>query len=195
MKTPAFIIAALALTVSLASYAHAAPKKGPGCLLPNADTTLHGITLGDYKSTEKVLGRDRRGAPDNPDTDFPWYAFASRNGQETMRLRRHAGDVVDSYMEFEVRRGTDEKAVPLAANRFVSGKGVKLGMSRQAVVALFGPCFRATRNGKTETLRYEIEEDPPRSRVLKNANMPQYYAEYEFEDGKLVRFAFGHDPV
>jgi hypothetical protein len=193
----ALISAALALTLAVTGQADAAPKTGPGCLLPNADTTLHGIMLGDRTSTERVLGRDRRGAPDNPDTDFPWYAFASRDGRQTMRLRRHAGDVVDSYMEFEVRRGRDAKALSLPTRSFVTGKGVKLGMTRKAVFALFGPCFTAVRQGKTEILRYEIEDasDKPQSPPLQSANMPQYYAEYEFENGRLIRFAFGHDPV
>jgi hypothetical protein len=186
----------LVLAVS-ASTLHAASGKDTGCMLPNADTVLHGIKLGDSRSTERVLGRDRRGAPDNPDSDFPWYAFASSDGRQTMRLRRHAGDVVDSYMEVEVRRGRDAKALPLATSSFVTGKGVRLGMTRKQVTALFGPCFTAVRKGKTERLRYEIAEDSdkPKSPVLKAANMPQYYAEYEFENGVLVRFAFGHEPV
>jgi len=191
------LMLAVALLLALPQIAEAKSKKGPGCLLPNADTTLHGITLGDYRSTQRVLGRDRRGAADNPDTDFPWYAFVSRDGRQVMRLRRHAGDVLDSYLEFEVRRGPDPKAIPLEADRFVSGKGVRLGLTRKDIVALFGPCFTASRNGKTETLRYEVAEDTdkPNSPVLKAANMPQYYAEYEFEHGRLVRFTFGHEPV
>jgi hypothetical protein len=186
----------LVLAVS-AGTSHATSRKSHGCLLPNADTVLHGIKLGDSKSTERVLGRDRRGAPDDPGTDFPWYAFSSSDGRQTMRLRRHAGDVVDSYMEVEVRRGRDAKALPLATSSFVTGKGVRLGMTRKQVTALFGPCFTAVRKGKTERLRYEIAEDSdkPKSPVLKAANMPQYYAEYEFENGVLVRFAFGHEPV
>jgi hypothetical protein len=29
--------------------------------------------------------------------------------------------------------------------------------------------------------------------ILKLANMPFYYAEYQFERGKLVRYRFGYD--
>lgn len=191
------VLAAAVVVLALPHLADAAPKRGPGCHLPNADTSVHGIALGDDDSTRRALGENYKAVPNDPNTDFPWYAFASRDGRQTLRLRSHAGGVVDSYLEFEVRRGRDPKAVPLAADSFVTGKGVRLGMTRKQVVALFGPCFTARRKGKTETLRYEIEEDvagqtPP---VLKAANMPQYYAEYEFEDGRLIRFRFGHEPV
>jgi hypothetical protein len=191
------IVILAALLLAMPHGAGAAPKKGPGCLLPNADTVLHGIALGDDDSTRRVLGKTYKATPDDPNTDFPWYAFASRDGAQTMRLRSHAGGVVDSYLEFEVRRGRDPKATLLAAGGFVSGKGVKLGMARGQIVALFGPCFTTRRNGRTEIVRYEIEQDFEKqtSPALKAANMPQYYAEYDFENGKLVRFAFGHDPV
>lgn len=128
---------------------------------------------------------------------FPWYAFASRDGRQISRLRRHARRVIHSYLEFEVRRGRDPRAVTLAADSFVTGKGVRLGMTRTQVIALFGLCFAARRKGKTETVRYEVEEDGAgqTSPVLKAANMPQYFAEYEFEDGRLIRFRFGHEPV
>lgn len=191
------LILVVTLVLAMPQAANAARKKGPGCLLPNADTSVHGIALGDDNSTRRVLGKNYKATPDDPSTDFPWYAFASRDSKQTLRLRSHAGGVVDSYLEFEVRRGRDPKATPLAADSFVSGKGVKLGMARKQVVALFGPCFTTQRKGRTEIVRYEIEQDFDKqtSPILKAANMPQYYAEYEFEAGRLIRFTFGHEPV
>ena len=83
----------------------------------------------------------------------------------------------------------------LPVYEFVSGRKIRLGMKRKAVVAIFGPCFKSTRKGDTETLRYEAEDGKTASPALKAANMPKYYAEYGFRSGVLVRFRFGHEPV
>ena len=47
--------------------------------------------------------------------------------------------------------------------------------------------------GQAETIRYEVEDEKAQLPILKDANMPSYYAEYQFERGKLVRFRIGHD--
>jgi hypothetical protein len=58
-----------------------------------------------------------------------------------------------------------------------------------------GPCFTSTVKGHTEIIRYELAEKEPKTPILKAANMPQYYAEYEFDHGVLVRMKFGYEPV
>ena len=111
-------------------------------------------------------------------------------------MRHHAGDAIHSYREFEVKFGRhDKKPMKLPVYEFITGKGIKLGMKRKAVLAEFGPCFKSTRKEtRTEIVRYEID-GRPRPACSKASNMPQYYAEYEFRDGILVRFKFGHEPV
>jgi hypothetical protein len=85
------VLAAAVAVLALPHSTDAASKKGPGCRLPNADSSVHGITLGDDDSTRRVLGWNYKAVPDDPNTDFPWYAFASRDGRQILRLRRHAG--------------------------------------------------------------------------------------------------------
>lgn len=188
-RTTIFAAAIVFLAGSMA--ARAAP-----CDLPNADTTVHGIKLGDTDSTIRVLGRDFTTVVDNPASDFVWRIFASRDNKQLLLLRHHAGDLQHSYLEFEVKFGRhDRHPMKLPVYEFVSGRKIKLGMKRKAVVAIFGPCFKSARKGDTETIRYQAEQGKADAPVLKAANMPQYYAEYEFRNGVLVRFRFGHEPV
>ena len=100
-------------------------------------------------------------------------------------------------MEFEVKFGRhDRKPMKLPIYEFITGKGIKLGMKRKPLLAKLGPCFTAkeTDDGRDRPLRTQGREGR-RAGVLKAANMPQYYAEYEFRNGVLVRFKFGHSPV
>lgn len=194
------LIALLLALVLTGAPAFAQPKeqKGPGCDLANADTTVHGITLANSESTRRVLGADYKSVLSDRMSDYAWVIFASRDNKQLLRLRHHAGDLADSYMEFEVKYGRDSRQPKqLKVYEFLSGKGAKLGMTKKQVVALFGPCFRSVTKEGSEIVRYEIEADqgaeqPP---LLKAANMPGYYAEYEFRSGRLVRFAFGYPPV
>ena len=191
------IAAALFLLAAAALPATAQPaKKGQGCDLPNADTIVLGIKLGDSASTIKVLGEDYKTIVDKPGSDFAWTIFASRDNKQLLLLHHHAGDVENSFLEFEVKFGRhDRKPKNLKVYDFITGKGIKLGMKRKAVIAKFGPCFKSTETDDTEIVRYEIKDEKAASGILKAANMPQYYAEYEFRNGILIRFKFGHGPV
>jgi hypothetical protein len=174
-------------------------QTNPDCALPRADRAVHGITLGNPDSAIRVLGRDFRTVMDNPASDNAWTIFASRDNKQLFELRHHAGDVEHSYMEFEVKYGRhDRKPAKLPVYEFVSAGGIKLGMRRKALVARMGNCFKSTTRDGNEVIRYEISESgdkPPSHPLLKASNMPQYYAEYEFRSGRLIRFRFGHQPV
>jgi hypothetical protein len=195
------IAVALALFLAATLCAAAQPAKkaqgnAQGCDLANAETIVHGIKLADGDSTKKVLGADYRSIWSDPKSDYAWMIFASRDNKQLLMMRHHAGDTVDSYMEFEVKFGRhDRKPKNLPVYEFITGKGVKLGMKRKAVLAKFGPCFKSVTHGETETVRYEITDERAAAGILKGANMPQYYAEYEFRGGILIRFKFGHEPV
>lgn len=194
MRKPAV---ALALFLAGALGAAAQPaKKQPGCDLPNADTAVHGIALGDTASTKKVLGDDYRTIVDNPASDYAWTIFASRDNKQLLLLRHHAGDLQHSYLEFEVKFGRhDRKPRNLPVYEFITGKGIKLGLKRKAVLAKFGPCFKSKETDETEIVRYEFTDGKNSTGALKDASMLQYYAEYEFRNGILMRFKFGHMPV
>ena len=189
------LAAALLLFAATALPAAAQPAK-KGCDLPNADTTVAGIKLGDDKTTKKALGEDYRTVIDDPKSDYAWWILASRDNKQLFLMRHHAGDDIHSYREFEVKFGRhDRKPMKLPTYEFITGKGIKLGMKRKPLLAKLGPCFTAKETDDGEIIRYELKDEKASIGVLKAANMPQYYAEYEFRNGVLVRFKFGHSPV
>ncbi len=193
MRTTAAVF--LLLATALPAAAQPA-KKAQGCDLPNADTSVAGIRLADGNSTKKALGEDYRTVIDDPKSDFAWLIFASRDNKQLFAMRHHAGDIEHSYMEFEVKFGRhDRKPMKLPTYEFITGKGIRLGIKRKALIAKLGPCFRSTKRDDTEIVRYELKDEKASAGVLKDTNMPQYYAEYEFRNGVLVRFKFGHEPV
>ena len=193
---------ALALFLAGSFCALAQPAKttqgnAQGCDLPNADTVVLGIKLGDSASAVKILGEDYKTIADKPLSDLAWTIFASRDNKQLLLLRHHPGDVENSFLEVEVKFGRhDRKPKNLKVYDFITGKGIKLGMKKKAVIAKFGPCFKSTEtDDDTEIVRYEIKDEKASSGILKATNMPQYYAEYEFRNGILIRFKFGHAPV
>ncbi len=191
-----FAAAVIVLFAATSSAGAQPAKTAQGCDLPNADTVVLGIKLGDSASAVKVLGEDYKTIVDNPLSDLAWTIFASRDNKQLLMLRHHAGDVENSFLEFEVKFGRhDRKPKNLKVYDFITGKGIKLGMKRKAVIAKFGPCFKSTKTDETEIVRYEIKDEKAASGILKTSNMPQYYAEYEFRNGILIRFKFGHAPV
>jgi len=161
------IAAALLLLAATLPAAAQPAKKAQGCDLPNADTIVHGIKLGDDASTKKVLGENYDTIINDPKTDFPWHIFASRDNKQLLMLRHHAGDNVHSYMEFEVKFGRhDRKPMKLPVYEFITGKGVKLGMKRKPVLTKFGPCFKSVRKDDTEIIRYELTDENASKGVL-----------------------------
>jgi hypothetical protein len=168
------------------------------CNLPKADRAVAGITLGNADSAIRVLGRTFTPLLDDPKSDYPWLIFASRGNRQLLLLRHHAGDLEHSYMEAEVKFGRhDKKPDAIPVFDFTTGGGIKLGLKRRQVVSRLGPCFKSDVKNGNEIIRYEIKkkDGAPDHPLLKSANMPEYYAEYEFHGSTLVRFRFGYGPV
>jgi hypothetical protein len=163
------------------------------CRMTGPDVSVSGLTLGDAESAKAVVGT---GAELIETTDdFPQARFVSKDGAEELVLFASFGAALDEYTAVEVRAAGSEalalKDLPVEA--FVTGRGVRLGMSPAEVTRRFGKCKKShERSGGSETIRYEDDEaksDP----ALKTFGYPVYYAEYDFEEGRLVRFRFGFD--
>jgi hypothetical protein len=192
-----------------------APPSGD-CRLDKADHAVHGVILGNYHTGKAVLGsRMAKDGKvwrwvDRKNGDFPWYLFATKDGKQIAAFRVHPADVVNSYMEMEVRYrslrrkhllakresyyvGREGSPRKLDTAEFATNNGIKLGLSRTEVVERLGVCFKTTSRGSTETLLYGVGDMKAELPILKLANMPFYYAEYQFHRGKLVRYRFGYD--
>jgi len=161
------------------------------CRMKNPDVSIAGIVLTDSESAIKIVGAGAKLA--ESEDDLPHARFVSSNGAQELVLFAHYGAIDDEYAEAEVRVANAEALAlqDLPIESFKTGRGVELGMSVAQVQALFGTCFKSRQKTGSELFfEYEIE-NADRDGDLKNFGYPVYYAEYEFNSGKLVRFRFG----
>lgn len=159
--------------------------------MTSPDTEISGITLTNSESVHKVVGDNAELIDD--DHDLPHVRFVSTNGAEELVLFLPYGADPDAYAEVEVRiAGTEALTLrDLPIQSFKTGRGVALGMTVKEVEALFGRCVKSRqKDGNELFIEYEItdaDSDPE----LGSFGYPLYFAEYEFQRGKLVRFRFG----
>lgn len=180
------------LTFVLVAAAAAGVSAKP-CRMKDPDLSVFGVRLADAESAVRQVGAGLALTED--EEDMPHVRFVSSNGAQELVLFSHYGAGEDEYGEVEVRKAGIEALVlkDLPTETFVSGRGVELGMSRADITGRFGTCLKADeRSGDGETIQYQID-NADRDPDLKGFNYPVYYAEYEFERGKLVRFRFGFE--
>jgi len=170
------------------------------CKQIKAESDVIGIRIGDAQSAVRAIGeagfptaeQDKNEA--GADTSLPYVRFATRDGREEFKLYEHYGDEVNSYNELEVARAragvSAAKRLPVA--HFSTERGIKLGITEQALTRILGSCFKRRRGDTGETMiQYAI--DDPGHALLERVNMPSYYAHYVFRRGKLTRFKFGFE--
>lgn len=161
------------------------------CRMKSPDTVIGGMTLTDRESILRVIGANADLIDD--DHDLPHVRFVSTNGAEELVLFLPYGANEDEYAEAEVKvAGTEALTIPdLPVETFRTGRGVALGMTVKEVEALFGRCVKSRqKNGNELFIEYEITNADNDAEVGR-FGYPLYYAEYEFQRGKLVRFRFG----
>lgn len=161
------------------------------CRMKNPDVSISGIKLTDRDSAVAIVGSGANLV--ESEEDLPHARFVSKSGSEELVLFAAFGAVEDEYSEVEVKAAGAEALVlhDLPIEEFKTGRGVELGMSVAEVQALFGTCFKSKeKNGDDLFFEYEIT-GADRDEELKNFGFPIYYAEYEFQKGKLTRFRFG----
>ena len=170
-----------------ASLAVAAPTTIP----TSADISVSDVYLHDLASQKQVLGAN---IPFDHDADIPMAVFSSADGRQFLTVFTHPGGGGE-ISEFRVSYSVIKK--PLAhrlkkVERFISGKGIHLGLSRSHVTAILGAPLHQREEGGIVTLEYRLEEsDPTASEFLAHYKMPIYYGNYTFKNGRLVEFKFG----
>jgi hypothetical protein len=181
MKT--FRCLLIATLVGLAAKTQAEP---PRSIPERADISVNGIFLEDPASTEKVLGKE---IPHEEQ-----LVYWNKDRTQLLTLLFHGGDTVHAFAEFKVTRaGKGDSAVKaLSFPTFITGKGVRLGLSQRQVTAIFGKGVEED-VGRQHLIRYSIEDIQTKTPFLKHYNLPSYYGEYRFEDGKLIEFSFGFE--
>jgi hypothetical protein len=157
------------------------------------DLAVFGIKLNDEESAVKQVGSGPAIVEDSE--DLPRARFVSKDGVQELVLFAHYGAPTDEYAEAEVKLAGAEAMTltELPTDVFATGLGIALGMSPDEVVKRLGGCIKSRdRSGNEETIQYGIE-NADKDEKLKSYGYPNYYAEYEFRSGKLVRFRFGFE--
>jgi hypothetical protein len=205
---------ALALVTSLAvllGTTAASVARSDVCVTrkPDASLPVDGIDVLDSNAVRRLVGKDYKTVQTEPQTDFPWAVYVSRDAKQSLALMTHPGGTRFDFQEIEVKElalgkpdvlgrnvayyiGREPRDQTLRVSEFVTARGIKLGVTKAFVTSRVGPCARAFKTrGAMETIRYEIADE--KHPLLKKTGMPSYYAEYQFRAGKLVRFRFGFD--
>lgn len=160
------------------------------CVFDNPDTSLSNIKLRDAESSTTVLKVKRL----NGDTT---YNFSTPDKKEILSVTVHPGDYYSQVSIFQVKYADNKtlKAASLSINHFATEKNIKLGLTKNEVVAMLGDCYSTSDStNKSITINYKLESPKDsRTKLLERQNMPIYYGTYVFKDDKLVEFEFGFE--
>lgn len=194
---PVIVATAIILTLGPLATSAAATSAAitANCQLAVTDTGVNGIAIDDPDSAKSQISGDHELFQNEDGASF--LQFASADGAESLALIPGPGSTIDRFDEFEVRyRAEDEQLPTMQADRFTSALGIQLGQTMDQVVERMGSCYRRlpTDYG-TEVLLYERVDAPaaPGDATADEPKFysPTYYAEYEFDGDKLMRFRFG----
>lgn len=165
--------------------------KNANCTLDEPDTSVNGIDIRDSESAKKLIGEK-----DKMD-DLGQYHLYSNLERETLTLVQHPGDIKYQISIFKVENSSKESFdyQQVKIDTFKTGKGIKLGMNKREIIKKLGKCYAAidsTKNYIELYYRIELPSDS-KSKLLKNSNMPIYYASYKLCRNKLEKFEFGFE--
>ena len=158
------------------------------------DTSISRIYLLDKESAEQVLGKDiKMMASESP---FPQAAYSNETCTELLTLILHPGSNKNEFGEFMITLNDEKRSHNIerleGIEFFVSGRGIRLGLEKEQVVKLLGPDYAESSSDEKEILTYSTT-GAENSNYLKNHNMPAYYGQYIFLNGKLAEFRFGFE--
>lgn len=179
--------------LGLAFFAVIAPHSAgaAGCKFDKPDLSVAGIKLMDAVSATSVVGPDVE--IKEVEDDLPNARFVTKDGAQELVVFSNYSAAGDEFSEFEVKMAGSEAMtlpdLPLAA--FKSERGIELGISARDLVQKLGTCTKAReRTQGGEFIQYEITYDQMGA-DLRALGFPTYFAEYEFQNDKLIRFRFG----
>ena len=158
------------------------------------DLMVSGIRLNDGSSARLPFGAQMQ--LDDPDSDRPKAFICNADRTEKLTLVYYEGDTSYIISEFQVERVetryVDCVQPPRQIDRFVSGKGIQLGMTRSDITHIFGNDYNEQPQLDEVVISYRID-NKNESGFLQNNSAPAYYGQYHFKQDKLVRFSFGFE--
>lgn len=159
-----------------------------------ADLSVSELQLNDVPSAKLPFGAQVQW--DDPDSDRPKAFICNADRTEKLTLVYYEGDTAYIISEFRVdpveTRYVDCVQPPKTIDRFVSGKGVQLGMTRSEVTHLFGNDYNEHPQLGEVVISYRID-NKNESDFLQHHSAPAYFGQYHFKQDKLVRYSFGFE--
>jgi hypothetical protein len=188
------IVLLLALTLLEPKSSNPTPPSLPKA----ADISINGLSVHDSTSVATTIGGNvdvRRS--DSSDVGYgPLYAaYLSEDKAQILVLGFHPGRSTNEFDEVLVRPAAKNEQLRFqvlkGSKYFVSGKGVRLGLTKQQVVAILGvPLEEAPAHG-LDVARYKFTFGATDSVFLDRYSMPEYDGTYYFKRKRLVEFKFG----
>jgi hypothetical protein len=158
-----------------------------------ADISVSGIFLHDRASQDQTLGAN---ISFDHDASIPNAVFPSADGHQFLTVFTHPGGGGE-IAEFRISYSVNEKRLAHRiekVERFVSGKGIRLGLAKSRVISILGAPLQQHDEDGIVTLEYRLEEtEQVASEFLSHYNMPIYYGSYSFKNDRLIEFQFGFE--
>ncbi len=158
-----------------------------------ADLMVLGIVLDHAESARNAFGLQLR--PDDPDAMRPRMALCNHDRSEKLVVEFYERDtdivISEIYVEPVQSRHADCTVPPQHIERFISGKGIRLGMSRKEITGILGKHYRESSHPDAQVISYRIDDKA--SALLQRHNAPAYYGQYFFRENRLVRFEMGFE--
>jgi len=161
------------------------------CSFIEPDTSLYGMILRDSESATKVIGNN------NKMNNVGEYKFYSKLESETLTLTQHPGDIKNQISIFKVEK-SDKASYDfkeLNTDTFKTEKGIRLGLTKKQIIEKLGNCYASSDSSKNYIELHYLIEAPKdsKSSILKNNNMPKYFASYKLRNNRLEEFEFGFE--
>lgn len=172
-------------------------KKQISNLFFEPDTTINNkLILRDENSVNIFFKGDIDLIPESKELVFPAVYFSNKSRTQYIAAYHYHGDLKNQFSLFEVgyynELSSGIKLIQTEYDFFMTENKILLGMTKEEIIERKGNEFILIKSEVSESLRYVLS-DYPNSPFLKRYNLPVYFAEYNFENDRLVKFSFGFE--
>jgi hypothetical protein len=174
-------------------YEHDGYSQLPDSLKPDfyPDTVIGKISFLNTENVSDYLGVD---VMDRLiDRGLLTTEVLSKDKKQILKIYFHPGSYKNEFSEFEIKYNdkTGKDLWIVDDTEFKTENDIKLGITIGDLRSIKGEPDSII-NNSTFTLHYEINLNDT-SDFLNKYNMPEYYSDYEFKNGYLIRFKFGFE--
>ncbi len=158
-----------------------------------ADLMVLGIVLDHTESAQNAFGIKLE--PEDPDAMRPRMSLCNHDKREKLILDFYERDTASVISELHVERvqtpHVECVVPPQHIERFTSGKGIHLGMSKKEVIDILGKGYKEHTHPDELIISYRIDDKD--AAMLQRHNAPAYYGQYHFKENRLVKYEMGFE--